>query len=47
MPSKAGAVSINTNRGGFGDVIKKTRFVSYSAKPALAPVIGELSLPIG
>jgi hypothetical protein len=35
MPSKAGAVSINTNRGGFGDVIEKNR-ICFLLSEALA-----------
>jgi hypothetical protein len=35
MPSKAGAVSINTNRGGFGDVIEKSQ-ICFLLSEALA-----------
>jgi hypothetical protein len=35
MPSKAGAVSINTNRGGFGDVIEKNQ-ICFLLSEALA-----------
>ena len=35
MPSKAGAVSINTNRGGFGDVIEKNQ-ICFLLREALA-----------
>jgi hypothetical protein len=37
MPSKAGAVSINTNRGGFGDVIEKSQICFLLSEALTGP----------